>query len=80
MNTPTLNVYQRCALLALIDVEAARIAPGQRERRTARHKLFALVRVRYGCKYSRLPQECFRPAARWLIDEPLDRGGENSYF
>lgn len=70
MHAP-INEYQRRALLALIDVEAARVAEGQRERRTVRHKLFALVRLRFGCKYACLQKGKFREAAHWLIDGPL---------
>lgn len=71
MNTPTINEHQRRALLALMDVEAARLASGQRERRTVRHRLFALVRMRFGCKYSCLKKDRFREAAIMLLDEPL---------
>ena len=62
---------QRRALLALMDVEAARVADGRTERRAAHHRLFALMRERYGCKYSCLPKGKFRDAALWLLDEPL---------
>lgn len=72
MDTPAINMYQRMALLALIDVESARVAVGQRERRAARHRLFALIRERYGEKYTKLPPEVFRETAHWLIDGPLD--------
>lgn len=67
--------FQRRALLALMDVEAARVADGRVERRTAHHRLFALIRERYGCKYSCLPRRKFRDAALWLLDEPLTDGG-----
>lgn len=80
MNSPTINEHQRRALLALMDVEAARLASGQRERRTARHRLFALVRMRFGCKYSCLGKGRFREAAHWLIDGPLDTSRENGYL
>ncbi len=63
--------YQRRALLVLMDVEAARVAEGKTERRTAHHRLFALMRERYGCKYSCLPRNKFRDAVLWLLDEPL---------
>lgn len=67
-----INEYQRRALLALIDVEAARVAVGQRERRAARHRLFALIRERCGEKYTKLPPRVFRETAHWLIDGPLN--------
>lgn len=72
MDTPAINMYQRMALLALIDVEAARVALGQRERRAARHRLFALIRERYGCKYTSLPYGRYKEAAIMLLDEPLN--------
>lgn len=62
---------QRRALLALMDVEAARVADGRTERRAAHHRLFALIRERYGCKYSCLPRRNSGGAALWLLDEPL---------
>ncbi|WP_308620772.1 hypothetical protein [uncultured Desulfovibrio sp.] len=68
---PVISERQRRALLALIDVEAARAGTGQRQRRTAEHRLFALFRERYGLKYTRLPAALFRDAARWLLEEPL---------
>lgn len=71
MNAPTVDMYQRLALLALIDVEAARVAVDLRERRAARHRLFALIRERYGEKYTKLPQGQFKETAHWLIDGPL---------
>ncbi len=72
MDTPAINMYQRMALLALIDVEAVRVAPGQRERRAARHRLFALIRERFGCKYTSLPYGRYKEAAIMLLDEPLN--------
>ena len=72
MDTPAINMYQRMALLALIDVEAARVAVGQRERRAARHRLFALIRERFGCKYTSLPYGRYKEAAIMLLDEPLN--------
>ena len=71
MDTPAINMYQRMALLALIDVEAVRVAPGQRERRAARHRLFALIRERFGCKYTSLPYGRYKEAAIMLLDEQL---------
>lgn len=68
---PAVTEFQRRALLALMDVEAARVADGRVERKTAHHRLFALIRERYGCKYSCLPRRKFRDAALWLLDEPL---------
>ena len=67
-----INEYQRRALLALIDVEAARVAVGQRERGAARHRLFALIRERCGEKYTKLPPRVFRETAHWLVDGPLN--------
>ena len=72
MDTPAINMYQRMALLALIDVEAARVAVGQRERQAARHRLFALIRERFGCKYTSLPYGRYKEAAIMLLDEPLN--------
>ena len=72
MDTPAINMYQRMALLALIDVEAARVALGQRERRAARHRLFALIRERFGCKYTSLHYGRYKEAAIMLLDEPLN--------
>lgn len=72
MDTPAINMYQRMALLALIDVESARVAVGQRERRAARHRLFALIRERFGCKYTSLPYGRYKEAAIMLLDEPLN--------
>ena len=72
METPVISEWQRRALLALIDVEAARAGAGQRARRTAQHRLFALFRDRYGLKYTRLPSARFREAAHWLLAEPLE--------
>ena len=69
--TPFVNEVQRRALLALIDVEAVRVAVGQRERRAARHRLFALIRERFGCKYTSLPYGRYKEAAIMLLDEPL---------
>ncbi len=37
-----------------------------------RHRLFALIRERYGEKYTKLSPGVFREAAHWLIDGPLD--------
>lgn len=71
MNTPTVNNFQRRALLALIDVEAARVAIGQRERKTAKHRLFVMIRERFGNKYTKLPSGVFREAACWLLNGPL---------
>ena len=72
MDTPAINMYQRMALLALIDVESARVAVGQRERQAARHRLFALIRERFGCKYTSLPYGRYKEAAIMLLDEPLN--------
>ncbi|MDY3810993.1 hypothetical protein [Desulfovibrio porci] len=66
-----LNEFQRRVLLALMDVEAARVAVARKERKTARHRLFALMRERFGCKYSTIPQGRFREAVILLLDEPL---------
>lgn len=72
MNTTTsITEFQRRALLALIDAEAARVASTEREGRAMKHKLFALVRERFGCKYTVLPQSRFREAMLALLDEPL---------
>lgn len=72
MDTPVINEYQRRALLALIDMEAARVATGRRERRAAQHRLFAMIRERFDEKYTKLPAEAFRQAAHWLVDGPLN--------
>lgn len=68
-----LTEYQRRALLVLMDVEAARVAVARKERKIARHKLFALMRERFGCKYSTIPQGRFRDAAIFLLSEPVTR-------
>lgn len=47
------------------------MATEQRERRAARHRLFAMIRERFGEKYTKLPPGVFREAAHWLIDGPL---------
>ena len=44
----TINEFQRRALLALMDVEAARVSATAREGRAMKHRLFALLRERYG--------------------------------
>lgn len=67
-----INEYQRRALLALIDVEAARVSTGRRERRAAQHRLFTLIRQTFDEKYTKLPAGAFREAAHWLIDGPLN--------
>lgn len=69
----TINIYQRRVLYALVDVEAARAADTSRGRRHMRHGLFVLIRERYGCKATRLPQERYGEVVQWLLDEPLAR-------
>ena len=63
--------FQRRVLLALIDAEAARVSGTAREGRAMKHRLFALFRERYGCKYTLLPRKRYREAAIMLLDEPL---------
>ena len=70
MNTP-ITEFQRRVLLALIDAEAARVSGTAREGRAMKHRLFALFRERYGCKYTLLPRKRYREAALMLLDEPL---------
>ncbi|MCH5277512.1 MAG: hypothetical protein J1E80_06715 [Desulfovibrionaceae bacterium] len=70
MNTPITEFHRR-VLLALIDVEAARVASTRQERRAVKHRLFALIRERFGCKYTLLPAVRYREAAQLLLDEPL---------
>ncbi|WP_297849105.1 hypothetical protein [uncultured Desulfovibrio sp.] len=66
-----INEFQWQAILALIRVEAYRAGRNPRHRRECQHTLFALVRERFGCKYSTIPGPRFREAAHWLLDEPL---------
>lgn len=66
-----INEFQRQAILALIRVEAARVGNDRSGKRTAEHLLFALVRERFGVKYSVLPDRMFREAAHWLLERPL---------
>lgn len=71
MDAP-INEFQRRALLALMDVEAGRAGTTSRERRSMKHRLFAMIRERFGCKYSVIPQDRFKEAAVLLLDEPLN--------
>lgn len=68
----TINEFQRRALLALMDAEAARVSATAKEGRAMKHRLFALFRARYGCKYTVLPKEQYKEAAILLLDEPLN--------
>lgn len=68
---PFVNELQRRALLALMDAEAARVSATEREARHMKHKLYALIRERFGCKYTSLRSEQYNEAARLLLDEPL---------
>lgn len=70
--TPPITEFQRRVLLALIDMEAARKGMTRRERQKWRHRLFALVREWYGCKYSILPYNHFEEAALRLLRKPLN--------
>lgn len=70
MNTP-ITEFQRRVLLALIDAEAARVSGTAREARHMKHRLFAMIRERFGCKYTNLPYGRYKEAASWLIEEPL---------
>lgn len=80
MDTTTpITEFQRRALLALIDAEAARVASTAREGRAMKHRLFALVRKRFGCKYTVLPRERYREAAAMLLDEPLAKPEQTPY-
>lgn len=54
-----------------MDAEAARVSTTEREARPMKHKLYALIRERFGCKYTSLPSEQYNEAARLLLDEPL---------
>ena len=56
--------------------EAARKAVDRTTRRTAQHRLYALIRERYGCKYSCLPADRWKEVAIWLVEGPLTSGGE----
>ena len=71
-----INELQRRALLALMDVETARVAVDRMTRRTAQHQLYALIRERYGCKYSCLPADRWKEVVIWLVEGPLTSGGE----
>lgn len=68
---PFVNELQRRALLALMDAEAARVSSTGREARRMKHKLYALIRERFGCKYTSLPYGRYKEAAIMLLDEPL---------
>lgn len=46
------------------------------QRRAARHRLHALIRERYGCKYSRLPVAQWKDIVVWLADGPLTSGSK----
>ena len=70
--TPFVNEFQKRALLALIDAEAARVSTTAREARHMKHTLFAIIREQYGCKYTLLPYERYKDAVHWLADEPLN--------
>ena len=71
-----INELQRRALLALMDVETARVAVDRTTRRTAQHQLYALIRERYGCKYSCLPADRWQEVVIWLVEGPLTSGEE----
>lgn len=71
-----INELQRRAILALMDVETARFAVDITARRAAQHRLHALIRERYGCKYSRLPVEQWKDIVVWLADGPLTSGSK----
>lgn len=73
-----INEFQRRAILALMDVETARVAVDITARRTAQHRLHALIRERYGCKYSCLPVESWKDIVIWLADGPLTSGSETA--
>ena len=69
--TPFVNEFQRRALLALMDADAARVSNTEREARHMKHRLFAMIRERFGCKYTNLPYGRYKEAASWLIEDPL---------
>lgn len=71
MDTQRINEVQRQAILALIRVEAYRAGRNPRHRRECQHALFALMRERFGYKYSTIPRRRFKEAALMLLDEPL---------
>lgn len=71
MDTQHINELERQAILALIRVEAYRAGRHPRHRRECQHALFALIRERFGCKYSTIPRRRFKEAAHWLLEEPL---------
>ena len=75
-----INELQRRALLALMDVETARVAVDRTTRRTAQHQLYALIRERYGCKYSCLPADRWKEVVIWLVEGPLTSGGEVAIY
>ena len=70
--TPFVNEFQRRVLLALIDAEAARVSTTACEARHMKHKLFAMIRERFGCKYTALPYGRYKDAAFMLLDFPLN--------
>lgn len=43
----------------------------QREARHMKHRLFAMLRERFGCKYTSLPYGRYREAVHWLADGSL---------
>ena len=69
--TPFVNEFQRRALLALMDAEAARVSGTAREARHMKHRLFAMIRERFGCRHTDLPYGRYKEAASRLIEEPL---------
>ena len=69
--TPFVNEFQRRALLALMDAEAARVSGTAREARHMKHRLFAMIRERFGCKYTNLPYGRYKEAVHWLAEGPL---------
>lgn len=71
-----INEPQRRALLALMDVETARVAVDRTTRRPATNQLYAMIRERYGCKYSCLPADRWKELVIWLVEWPLTSGGE----
>ena len=70
--TPLVNEFRKRAVPALMDAEAARVSNTEREARHMKHRLFAMIRERFGCRHTDLPYGRYKEAASRLIEEPLE--------
>ena len=50
----------------------AAIFNGRRRGRHMKHRLFAMIRERFGCRHTDLPYGRYKEAASRLIEEPLE--------